>query len=63
MLELKPKGEYVLHFSDIKGIESTQQGHWNLEPFEGEPKIALEGFSSRLPGMPSEKEGIVLLGD
>ncbi len=64
-LELKPGGEYVLRFTDTNGVVSTQKGHWKFEPFEGEPQVALENFSSRLPNFPSSpggRESVVLLG-
>jgi len=61
-LELKPGGDYTLSFKDTKGVESITAGRWKFEPFEGEPKVAVENFSSHLPNFASQREGVVLLG-
>jgi len=47
-LELRSDGEYLLRFKDRKGVELTENGHWRYEPYEGEPKVALEDYRPNL---------------
>jgi|HubBroStandDraft_5_1064220.scaffolds.fasta_scaffold240688_2 hypothetical protein len=60
IIELSADGTYTHKFVASDGVNSTYSNNWKFERFDGEPKIALEGFTSHFPE--SEKSDVVLLG-
>jgi hypothetical protein len=60
IIELRPNGTYTQYFTAANAVKATTSNSWKFEPFNGEPKIALQGFTSHFPGSP--KADVVLLG-
>jgi hypothetical protein len=60
IIELRSDGSYTQHFTAPDGMKSTYSNNWRFESFHGEPKIALQGFTSHFPE--SKNADIVLLG-
>src|SRR5437868_2174104 len=60
ILTLRTDGTYTQYFTPADGVTSTYSNRWKFEPFDGEPKIALQCFTSHFPE--SSKGDIVLLG-
>jgi hypothetical protein len=57
-LELRPDGTYIHRVRAADGSASTQSNRWRFEPFEGEPKVALDDFT---PHFPESQKADVLL--
>ncbi len=60
ILELRSDGTYTQYFTASDGMKSTFSNKWRFEPFNGEPKVALQDFTSHFPE--SQKADVVLLG-
>jgi len=59
IIELRPDGTYTQYFTAPDGMKSTFSNNWRFERFDGEPKLALQGFTSHFPE--AQKADVILL--
>ena len=48
-IELRQDGSYTHYFRASAGANTIYSNSWKAEPFEGEPKVALRGFTPHFP--------------
>jgi hypothetical protein len=61
-IELRADGTYTQHFKQKDGPDTTISDHWEFEPYNGEPKVALHNFRTRFSQSPEKDSDITLLG-